>query len=88
MVKKMIKLDPDDDVPISQIQGALIPPPSCSIDMPLYDILNQFQTGKSIDNDNNYSYMYFVIGHLYLAYDELETEVSIHLYSTITTCPC
>jgi ankyrin repeat/SOCS box protein 13/metal transporter CNNM len=43
----MIKLDPDDNTPISELAGAMIPPPSCSNTTPLYDILNQFQTGKS-----------------------------------------
>lgn len=47
LVKKLIILDPDDNVPISEVMGAMIPPPSCSTTTPLYDILNQFQTGRS-----------------------------------------
>ena len=46
-MKKLIILDPDDNVPISEVVGAMIPPPSCSTTTPLYDILNQFQTGRS-----------------------------------------
>ena len=47
LVKRLIGLDPDDCTPISTLQGAQTPPPSCLTTTPLYDILNIFQTGKS-----------------------------------------
>ncbi|XP_019851308.1 PREDICTED: DUF21 domain-containing protein At4g14230-like [Amphimedon queenslandica] len=59
LVKKLIILDPDDNVPIKEVIGAMTPPPSCSTTTPLYDILNQFQTGRS---------------HLYLVYNEEEPD--------------
>ena len=47
IVKKLIKLDPEDNTPVRELEGASIPPPSCSANTPLFDVLNQFQTGKS-----------------------------------------
>ena len=47
LVKRLVGLDPDDCTPISTLQGAQIPPPSCLTTTPLYDMLNIFQTGKS-----------------------------------------
>ena len=47
LVKKLIKFDPEDNVLLKDLEGAAIMPPSCSIDTPLFDILNMFQTGKS-----------------------------------------
>jgi len=47
LVKTLIHLDPDDCTPIKMIRGSQIPPPSCLTTTPLYDILNQFQTGRS-----------------------------------------
>ena len=50
LVKRLIDLDPDDYTPISTLQGAQTPPPSCLTTTPLYDMLNIFQTGKSMPN--------------------------------------
>ena len=47
LVKRLIGLDPDDATPVSTLQGAQTPPPSCLTTTPLYDLLNIFQTGKS-----------------------------------------
>ena len=47
LVKKLITLDPDGNIPIRNIEGATIRPPSCSTNTALFDILNQFQTGRS-----------------------------------------
>ena len=47
LVKRLIHLDPDDSVAIATLEGALSPPPSCVTTMPLFDLLNQFQTGRS-----------------------------------------
>lgn len=47
LVKKLIKLDPDDCSAINTLDGARNPPPSCLTTMPLYDLLNMFQTGRS-----------------------------------------
>jgi len=47
LVKKLIQLDPDDGTPIRTIQGAFQAPPSCLTTTPLYEQLNQFQTGRS-----------------------------------------
>lgn len=55
LVKRLIQLDPDECTPIASLEGASTPPPSCVTSMPLFDLLNQFQTGRS---------------HLYLVYKE------------------
>jgi hypothetical protein len=47
LVKRLIHLDPDDCTPIATLDGATTPPPSCVTTMPLFDLLNQFQTGRS-----------------------------------------
>lgn len=47
LVKKLIQLDPEDATPIQTIEGARNPPPSCLTTTPLYQQLNQFQTGRS-----------------------------------------
>ena len=47
LVKRLIKLDPLMRTPILQLSEASIPPPTCLASTPLYDLLNQFQTGKS-----------------------------------------
>lgn len=47
LVKRLIHLDPDDCTPIVDLEGARTPPPSCLSTMPLFDLLNQFQTGRS-----------------------------------------
>ena len=47
LVKRLIKLDPLMRTPIHQLSEASIPPPTCLASTPLYDLLNQFQTGKS-----------------------------------------
>lgn len=47
LVKRLIHLDPDDCTPITGLEGANKPPPSCVTTMPLFDLLNQFQTGRS-----------------------------------------
>ncbi|XP_064405122.1 uncharacterized protein LOC135350301 [Halichondria panicea] len=47
LVKTLIHLDPEDCTPVKLIRGSQIPPPSCLTITPLYDILNQFQTGRS-----------------------------------------
>jgi Mg2+/Co2+ transporter CorC len=61
LVKRLIHLDPDDCTPVANLEGAHIPPPSCHTSMPLFDLLNQFQTGRS---------------HLYLVYKDGEDGVS------------
>ena len=61
LVKKLITLDPNNNTPISEIEGALIPPPSCATVTALYDILNQFQTGRS-------KWTYFYTSIMNLAY--------------------
>jgi len=45
LVKHLITLDPDDEVPISELEIRRVPLISSS--MPLYNVLNIFQTGKS-----------------------------------------
>lgn len=57
LVKRLIHLDPDDCTPVASLDGANNPPPSCTTTMPLFDLLNQFQTGRS---------------HLYLVYRDGE----------------
>lgn len=47
LVKKLIQLDPEDSTPIQTLEGAHVPPPSCLTTTPLYQQLNQFQTGRS-----------------------------------------
>ena len=47
LVKRLIHLDPEDCTPIASLDGATTPPPSCVTTMPLFDLLNQFQTGRS-----------------------------------------
>jgi len=47
LVKRLIKLDPDDCTPVRTLEGAYTPPPSCLTTLPLYDLLNSFQTGRS-----------------------------------------
>ena len=47
LVKRLIKLDPRDCVSVCTLEGSQIPPPSCLTTLPLYDLLNVFQTGKS-----------------------------------------
>ena len=47
LIKKLIKLDPDDNTPIITLEGSQTPPPSCLTTMPMYDLLNHFQTGRS-----------------------------------------
>ena len=47
LVKKLIKLDPDDCTPIHTLEGAYTPPRSCLATLPLFDLLNDFQTGRS-----------------------------------------
>ena len=47
LVKKLIKLDPDDCTPINTLEGAYTAPPSCLATLPLFDLLNDFQTGRS-----------------------------------------
>lgn len=47
LIKKLIQLDPDDNTPISMLEGSQTPPPSCLTTMPMYDLLNHFQTGRS-----------------------------------------
>ena len=47
LVKRLIKLDPDDCTPVRTLEGAYTPPPSCLTTLPLYDLLNIFQTGRS-----------------------------------------
>ena len=48
LVKRLIKLDPNVSIPIYKLEEASIPPPTCIASTPLYDLLNQFQTGKSM----------------------------------------
>ena len=50
LVKKLIQLDPEDCTPIQTLKGAQMPPPSCMTTMPLYQLLNHFQTGRSKSN--------------------------------------
>lgn len=47
LVKRLIHLDPREATPITTIEGARDPPPSCLTTMALYDLLNHFQTGRS-----------------------------------------
>jgi len=47
LVKRLIQLDPDNCTPIRTLEGAYTPPPSCLTTLPLYDLLNSFQTGRS-----------------------------------------
>lgn len=47
LVKRLIKVNPEDNKSVREIRGATIKPPSCSTDTPLFDILNMFQMGKS-----------------------------------------
>ena len=47
LIKKLIKLDPDENTPIIMLEGSQTAPPSCLTTMPMYDLLNHFQTGKS-----------------------------------------
>ena len=47
LVKKLIQLDPEDGTPIRTLDGSQTPPPSCLTTTPLYQQLNQFQTGRS-----------------------------------------
>lgn len=47
LVKRLIKLDPSVPTPIHKLEEASMPPPTCLASTPLYDLLNQFQTGKS-----------------------------------------
>ena len=47
LVKRLIHLDPDDCTPVASLEGANTPPPSCLTSMPLFDLLNKFQTGRS-----------------------------------------
>ena len=47
LVKRLIHLDPRDRTLITSLEGAHSPPPSCLTTMPLYDLLNHFQTGRS-----------------------------------------
>ena len=47
LIKRLIKLDPDDCTPIKDLQKSFISPPSCLTTTPLFDILNKFQEGRS-----------------------------------------
>ncbi len=47
LVKKLIQLDPEDSTPVCTLEGARMPPPSSLTTTPLYQQLNQFQTGRS-----------------------------------------
>lgn len=47
LVKRLIHLDPEDCTPVADLEGANTAPPSCLTSMPLFDLLNQFQTGRS-----------------------------------------
>lgn len=70
LVKLLIKLDPTVSTPIHKLQEASIPPPTCLASTPLYNLLNQFQTGKS---------------HLSLVYsDELDENGERKLLGIIT----
>jgi ankyrin repeat/SOCS box protein 13/metal transporter CNNM len=45
LVKRLIHLDPEDCTPVTDLEGANTSPPSCATTTPLFDLLNQFQTG-------------------------------------------
>ncbi|XP_062510930.1 uncharacterized protein LOC134186870 [Corticium candelabrum] len=47
LVKKIIMLDPDDAVPVREVYMSIDNLPRFRDDMPLYDLLNKFQEGKS-----------------------------------------
>ncbi|KAG9396128.1 protein of unknown function DUF21 [Carpediemonas membranifera] len=47
VVKALVPLSPDDEVPIKSDQVTLMHLPHVPLDCPLYDILNLFQTGRS-----------------------------------------
>ena len=79
-MKRLVGLDPDDCTPISTVQGAQTPPPSCLTTTPLYEMLNIFQTGKSEYRDTNdvispLNCSYIYKGHLAVVYEQ-KTETS------------
>ena len=47
LVKKIIMLDPKDAVPVREVYTSVDNLPRIHADMPLYDLLNKFQEGKS-----------------------------------------
>jgi ankyrin repeat/SOCS box protein 13/metal transporter CNNM len=47
LVKKIIMLDPKDEVPVREVYMSVDNLPRINDDMPLYDLLNKFQEGKS-----------------------------------------
>lgn len=95
LVKRLLGLDPDETTPISTLQGAHTPPPSCLTTTPLYEMLNIFQTGKS--KSCNWLWLSSLIapslsGHLALVYEQKSelSEVSqpflsVHLLLALTT---
>ena len=47
LVKSLILLNPDDATPVCDVCRPLDAIPHVQDDMPLYDLLNKFQEGKS-----------------------------------------
>ena len=94
LVKKLIQLDPDDCIPIRTIQGAFQVPPSCLTTTPLYEQLNQFQTGRSevpfhkktvffcfflLDFFSAIVFVFVFIGHVSIVYEEGEHDTDVSL---------
>ena len=95
LVKKLIQLDPDDCIPIRTIQGAFQVPPSCLTTTPLYEQLNQFQTGRSEVPFHKKTVFFLFsfarllfhhcscicvfVGHLSIVYEEGEHDTDVSL---------
>ena len=67
LVKRLIKLDPDDCTPVHTLEGAHTPPPSCLTTLPLYELLNSFQTGRSKPGSLQKHYTLYRVDSIYVA---------------------